>query len=353
MQTTTVAFVGDVMLGRGVGEELPHRSPAVSWGTALPVLRGSDAVFGNLECAITESEQRWNRTRKVFHFRSGPAAVAALEAANIRCVALANNHILDFQEQGLYDTIRHLDASGIAHAGAGRNRAEAEAPAIVRLPGITVGFVSMTDNEPAFAATDTTCGTSFCDIEGEPDEELREHLAGRVAACRAAGADLSVLSLHWGPNMVAQPPPVFRRFAQEAIECGFDLIHGHSAHIFQGVAVIAGRPVLYDTGDFIDDYVVDEYLRNDRSFIFLADIAEGVIERIRMIPVRLRYARVDLATAEERDAICSRMVERCAALGTPVETGDGVLQITLPSTARASIPSSTTESGDRRFIGAK
>jgi poly-gamma-glutamate capsule biosynthesis protein CapA/YwtB (metallophosphatase superfamily) len=109
----TLALVGDVMLGRGVNEEITNRSPESSWGSVLPILQSADAAIANLECAITSHTQRCQRTPKVFHFRADPLAVEVLLAGNIRCVSLANNHSLDFDDQGLLDTLHYLDSAGI------------------------------------------------------------------------------------------------------------------------------------------------------------------------------------------------------------------------------------------------
>ena len=69
----TLAFIGDVMLGRGVNEEIAQRSPESFWGNVLPILQGADAVIANLECAITQHTQKCSRTPKVFYFRAEPA----------------------------------------------------------------------------------------------------------------------------------------------------------------------------------------------------------------------------------------------------------------------------------------
>ena len=126
-----LALVGDVMLGRGVADEIPHRHPASFWGDTLPLLRQADVLIAGLECAITMHPVPWIRTPKVFHFRAPPQAVEVLGAAGVRVVALANNHTLDFEVQGLLDTLAYLDAAGIAHAGAGRNLAAARQSAVV------------------------------------------------------------------------------------------------------------------------------------------------------------------------------------------------------------------------------
>jgi poly-gamma-glutamate synthesis protein (capsule biosynthesis protein) len=315
-KTATLAFVGDVMLGRLVNEEIPGRPPDSFWGSALPVLRSADAVFANLECAITEHTRPWSRTPKVFHFRADPTALDVLRAGNIRYVSLANNHSLDFEEQGLLDTLQHLDAAGIQHGGAGRNLEGAMTPAMVEVAGLKVGVIALTDNEPPFAAGPDRPGTHYVEIRAKP--EILRPVEDAAVRLRREGADLVVLSLHWGPNMAAVPRPRFRTFAREVLERGVDLIHGHSAHL-----------VLYDTGDFLDDYAVDPVLRNDWSFIFLVEADAAGLRRLRMVPVRLGLARVDLATGPEFEAIRHRMQVLSADFGTPVETTDEGLEVTI------------------------
>ena len=313
------------MLGRGVNAELRRRPPERFWGTALPLLRSADAVFANLECAITRHRTPWSRTSKVFHFGAAPEAIAVLRAGNIRCVSLANNHTLDYEVEGLLEMLRLLDEAGIARAGAGRNLAEARRSAIVDVAGIPVGVVSATDNEPPFAATAEGPGVFYLELES--DRTASRVLANAAQAARDAGAGFVVLSLHWGPNMVAAPPRTFRRLAYRAMEFA-DLIHGHSAHVFQGPEVRDGRLILYDTGDFLDDYAVDPDLRNDWSFLFLLELSQtGVIERLRLHPVRLDYAQVNLATGDEHGAICDRMIERARAVGTTLMRTRGGLEI--------------------------
>lgn len=317
----TLALIGDLMLGRGVASQIGRRPPESFWGTTLPLLTAADAVIANLECAVTDHQVRWTRTRKMFHFRAPPEAVDVLRAGNVRCVSLANNHVLDFNPTGLLDTLRHLDVAGIAHAGAGRNLAAARAPASFLAGGIGVTVVSATDNEPAFAATDQGPGTFYLDLKDDP----RAIETLRAALPPAPAPSVSILSLHWGPNMVIAPPPGFRRLARSALQFA-TVVHGHSAHCVQGVEERHGRFVLYDTGDFLDDYAVDPGFRNDWSFVFLLDLSsDGLIERLRLVPVRLSYAVVNLARGMERDEICREMVRRAAAVGTRlVPTGEGL-----------------------------
>ena len=264
-ETATIVFIGDVMLGRLVSEQIPHRPPESFWGNTLPILRSADAVLANLECAITIHRTLWSRTPKVFHFGAVPEAIDVLAAGNISFVSLANNHVLDFEEAGFVDTLALLDRADIAHAGGGSDLAAARKPAMVNAGDLTLAAFAVTDNTPEFAAA------------------------------RRDGADLVLLSAHLGPNMVEQPLPRLRHYKQAMIERGVDIVHGHSAHNFQAVERFQRGIILHDTGDFLDDYAVDPILRNDWSFIFAIEISKKRLQRLCLYPVRLSLAAVNLA----------------------------------------------------------
>jgi poly-gamma-glutamate capsule biosynthesis protein CapA/YwtB (metallophosphatase superfamily) len=313
----TVALVGDVMLGRGVNETLRSMRPEEPWGDVLPALSSADLRIANLECAITGHDRPWTRTPKVFHFRADPRAVEVLRAARIDACSLANNHTLDFEGQGLLDTLRHLEAAGIRYAGAGRDREEAARPAFLtaRTDGTCrVALLALTDNEPPFAAGPDRPGTNYLPVSMEP--QVLRRVEASVEEARGAGADVVVFSNHWGPNMVERPNQLFRRFARAVIDRGADVYYGHSAHVFQGVEIYNGKLILYDTGDFIDDYAVGERLRNDRSFVFRVTLEGRELRRLKLLPVSLHYARVELARGGEREAILGRMIDLSAEMGT-------------------------------------
>jgi hypothetical protein len=137
-------------------------------------------------------------------------------------------------------------------------------------------------------------------------EAARTTVPATLDRALAHDPDLLIASLHWGPNTVETAPEPFREFARWLLDRGVDVVHGHSAHVFQGTEVYRGRPIRYDTGDFVDDYAVDPDLRNDRSFPFgVATSAAGepVELRLRSTGVdgcSIRRARSD-ATAWSRD----------------------------------------------------
>jgi poly-gamma-glutamate synthesis protein (capsule biosynthesis protein) len=109
-----------------------------------------------------------------------------------------------------------------------------------------------------------------------------------------------------------------------------DIIHGHSAHIVQGIEAAGGKPILYDTGNFIDDYRVRP-LRNDRSFIHLLDVDAdtGKVEKITLVPTSLSGCQVRLAEDSVAAESCSRMERLCSELGTKTERAGAALVIPM------------------------
>ena len=338
----TIALLGDLMLGGRVSEMLHRRPPDWIWGDTLPVLHRADAVLANLEGPITAHREPWRESWKFFHYRADPAAMGILRSARLRFAALANNHILDFGVEGLRETLRHLDSAAIAHAGAGEDLEQAAAPAILELPGLRLGLIAATDGMPPFAAGASKPGTNHIRIAaGSPALDWVEAAVRRL---RRDGAATILLSLHWGPNMRRRPATRFRDFARAAIDRGVDIFHGHSAHIFQAVECHRGGVILYDTGNFIDDYWnfwnfgsywSFPFRHDDWSFVFLAEIDGGRPQRLRLLPVRTRPWPLGLATGRTFDRIVERMARLSAEHGTAMTVTPQGLEIPVPQAEAA------------------
>lgn len=310
----TVALTGDVMLGRLVNETIAERGFAYPWGDMLARLRHNDLLLINLECAITPHDERWHDGQyKEFYFRADPEAVQALSIAGVRFASLANNHAGDFETRGLVDTIETLDRAGIAHAGAGRNLGEAKRPAIVEAKGTRIGIVAFADYPEKWKATHHSPGLNYIEISTKPGNFQQVEEA--IQAARRS-ADFVFFCIHWGPNMRDRPTPEFRQFAHAVIAAGADVFWGHSAHVVQGIEVFRGRPILYDTGDFVDDYRCDPVLRNDLSALFVLRYAGQGLNSIEFIPVKIGEMQVNLASGATRNWIYRRIGELSAPFGT-------------------------------------
>jgi poly-gamma-glutamate capsule biosynthesis protein CapA/YwtB (metallophosphatase superfamily) len=314
--TITLALGGDVMLARYVDDVVQTKGPRHLWGDVLPLIQAADLALVNLECVIAESGEPFVPER-VFYFRARPATIEALTLAGVDYVTLANNHTMDFQSPALLETIERLDESGIAHAGAGRNAEEASQAAMLEAGGINVGVVAFADHFQEYAATESGPGTNIIPIT--TDERHFHRVRESIEAVRSAGADLVVFSIHWGPNLRHVPSQDFRDFARAVIDAGADIFHGHSAHVFQGIEIYDGKPILYDTGDLIDDYYVDVQHKNDQQLLFLVRATTDRIERVELVPILLSDIQVNRATGLVFDEIHERVVSLSETMGTEIK----------------------------------
>lgn len=320
--TLSLACLGDVMLARGVSETLARCEPAELWGDLLPVLAAADLRLANLECCISDSGRPFDPPR-VFSFRAIPKAIDVLRVARIDVVTLANNHSLDWGPEALLDTLGRLERAGIAHVGAGATLDDAARPVVLDAPdGTRVGVVAFADHYLEYAATPSRPGTCVIEI----DRSNVPRVIRLVELARAMGADRVVVTAHWGPNMRTHPTAAFRDFARAVMDGGADAWFGHSAHILQGVEFHHGRPIVYDGGDFLDDYAVDPELRNDRSLLWTLRVADRVA--VEACPVQLEFARTTLARGETFGWTEDRLAELCAEMGTAVRRADGRLALT-------------------------
>jgi len=315
-----LALAGDTMLGRGVAERLRTVPPSELFAPALvEAALEADLVVLNLECCISTRGERSPDPRKPFAFRAPPVAVEALALLGVDCVTLANNHALDYGPDALLDTLEHLRAAGIAAVGAGADERAAREPVTLAGPGgFRLALVGATDHPADYAAGPGRSGVAYADLRRGVPGWLLDTVA-RVEA------EAVVVTPHWGPNMAARPLPYVRAAAAELVGAGTTLVAGHSAHVFQAVE----GPVLYDLGDFLDDYRVDPLLRNDLGLLVFVTLDERGPRRIEALPLALDYSHTRLAQGDEAAWIRHRFRAACAEVGTDVVEEDGRLVVLL------------------------
>jgi poly-gamma-glutamate capsule biosynthesis protein CapA/YwtB (metallophosphatase superfamily) len=311
-----IAVAGDVMLGRTVAEMIAARGFGYPWGDVLPYLREADLFLVNLECALTRAKEPWRDGRfKAFYFRSEPEAVETLRLGGVDFACLANNHAADFGMDGLLEAIRVLDEAGIANAGAGADVEEASAPVRLDVAGVRVGITAFADHPEEWAAAPGQPGINYIPIS--PDRAVMRKVEAALRAARQ-DADFVVFTIHWGPNMRSRPTSAFREFARAVISVGADLFWGHSAHLVQGVEFWKGKPILYDTGDFVDDYAVDSELCNDLSALFRVRVRPPQVVSVEAVPVAISDMRVNLARGTQRARFLRHLTALCAEMNTRV-----------------------------------
>lgn len=253
MQAVSIIATGDVIL------DVPD---ADHWLAAIgPVLRAADLAIGHLEVPHTMSREEL--AGDVPAPGAPPENVAALARAGFDAVTLAGNHIADRGAAGIADTRALLSAQGIAHCGAGRDAAEAFAPAMLSAGGYRVGLLSYNCVGPHMAWAGTgQAGCAYLRIETSDGsaiapaapleivtDEARDRLAADIAGLRGS-ADLVLVALHKGiVHSPARLAPYEREIARAAIESGADAVFSHHAHIVRGIEFIAGKPVFHGLGN--------------------------------------------------------------------------------------------------------
>lgn len=311
------------MLGRRVAARLTDVRPGALIAEELAAITAdADLVVCNLECCISERGERWPDPRKPFFFRAPPVAVEVLTTLGVDAVTLANNHALDYGPVALLDTIDHLSSAGIACVGAGTDVVAARRPAVLSAGGLQLGLIGVADHPADYAATPDRPGIAF----GSFDAGVPSWLTDTIGSL---DTDVAVVTPHWGPNMTAEPVRPVRAGGPALVAAGAALVAGHSAHVFHGVGVQPGGAVLYDLGDFLDDYAVHDTLRNDLGLLWLVDVEASGPVGLEAVPIALDYCFTRLADADEAAWITERFRRACAALGTTVQVRDGRLTLSL------------------------
>ena len=346
---------GDVMTGRGIDQILPYPGsaelhedyvrdardyvtlaertngpiarpvdPAYIWGAALAEFERAapDARIVNLETSITTSDD-W--ALKMVLYRMHPANAVCLTRAGIDGCALANNHVLDWGEAGLLETLDCLERAHIRVAGAGRDAAEASAFAAIPIAGdrrvLLLSFGAESSGiAPEWAADAGRPGVWFLPELG-PDAV--GEIAERVRSVKRPG-DVVVASVHWGPNFGYAIPDEHRRFAHALIDrAAVDVVHGHSSHHPLGIEVHEGGLILYGAGDFLNDYEgigSHPEFRGELSLMYFAriDPDSGLLD-LHMTPLRIRRFSLEPASPAEAHWLATTLDRESTPLGARID----------------------------------
>ena len=314
---TRLFLAGDVMLGRGIDQMLPHPGdptlherhvtdarryvelveqvsgavprpvePAWPWGESLAALdrAAPDVRILNLETSITRSDHF--ALGKAVHYRMHPANLAGLTIVRPDVCTLANNHVLDLGREGLTETLAVLSAAGLAATGAGRDLEQAWRPAVVELDGGEDAGADGDDGSGEADGGDARSGHAWdahrdrrrvlvvsmgVTSSGIPSTWAATEQRSGVAALDTPLAsqapqvlkrlgrwrrpdDLVVASVHWGSNWGYEVDDDQIAFAHALIDGGVDVVHGHSSHHPRPLEIYRDRLILYGCGDLINDY---------------------------------------------------------------------------------------------------
>jgi poly-gamma-glutamate capsule biosynthesis protein CapA/YwtB (metallophosphatase superfamily) len=238
--SVTLAFAGDVHFTGRTAQLL--NDPATAFGPITAVLKSADFTAVNLETSVTSGGTPQPKT---YHFRTVPAAFTALRDAGVDLVTMANNHVLDYGQAGLADTLAAARAARFPYVGIGKDAAAAWAPYVATVKGWRIAIVGVSQV--------ADLASSWVATPSRPGEANAIDLGRTLAAVRAARrlAPTVIVFMHWGTEGVACPNPNQLSLARQLSAAGASIIIGAHAHVLQGSGWLGHTFVAYGMGNFL------------------------------------------------------------------------------------------------------
>ena len=213
-----------------------------------------------------------------------------MKKAGIDVAGLANNHLRDFRDEGVIQTIASLDRAGIIHAGGGKNLSEAEKMLTVNVKGLKIGFWMLAEKEQNLA-TESRPGTSFFnpDADAYMIQELRKQV------------DFLIIFVHAGHEFALVPSPRIRKAYRTYIDAGADLVVGHHPHVPEGIEQYKNGWIAYSLANLVFDHpYLHKFKDTDHGYLFKAGISGHSVESIEIIPYYLKNcSTVETCTGKE------------------------------------------------------
>lgn len=269
-KTTSLLFVGDVMLDRGIRWQINQKGSSYPWEVIKTALRGPQIKMANLEGTVSERETVASE-EPPFRFTFAPDSVRKL-ATVFNVVGLANNHTNDFGNQGDTETQQWLNEIGLSWFGSSYDSDD-----IYRKDGVSViGFNSFVASEDEL----------YANIEKESE-------AGQFV----------IVMPHWGVEYSPEPSSAQRELAKEMVFAGANLIIGSHPHVVQGIEMISGVPVVYSLGNFVFDQGFDD---TDKGLVVTVRLSEGS-GKIHLMPIAIEGGRPTLFSDEQAKLFLSNL----------------------------------------------
>jgi len=260
-QNVEIILTGDVLLGRTVmTESLELKDPLYPFREVGQVLRDADITFINLENPIIE-----NCPLKYsgMVFCANPEMIEGLNFAGVDVVTLANNHSMDYREEGLAQTESFLEENGIEFTLAGRLVTK-------KIGGMAFGFL----------------GFNRVGMGENPEAEKVSRQELDLVRKADPKVDVLIVAVHWGSEYKEHPSDLQRRWAKEFIEAGTDVVVGHHPHVVQDIDRIDGKPVYYSLGNLVFDNMDPKYAETRKGMVARLIYRDGQLIKEELLPTQ-------------------------------------------------------------------
>lgn len=305
----TIVAVGDIMLGGTAEEVLLKEDYDYPFKHVKPLLSNADIVIGNLEGPLTSICNSNMQLDKEYTFRSPAKKVApALKNAGFNLLNLANNHILDYGAEGMYDTSKALSDHDIKSVGVGENITQARTGTIMHTANGKVGFLSYSLTFPeSFWATDTSPGTAF---------GHKQQIISDIKRLRTQTSSV-IVSFHWGREKTTELRPYQPILAHAAIDAGAAVVLGHHPHILQAIEKYNDGLIIYSLGNFVfGSYSPDA----KTSVVARVTLNKGKFHSAELIPIDILNTEVIFQPKILHNGAASSVFEHLNQLSNPLNT---------------------------------
>lgn len=298
--TVTLLFAGDILMDDHYAVMSTYHNRGNDINQAfdqglLEQMRNADIFMINNEFTFTS--RGTPTVNKKFTFRANPGNVSMYEEMGVDIVSVANNHIYDYGEISLLDTLDTLEQAEIPYVGAGRNLQEAMTPVYYIANGMKIAFVSATQIErngtpDTKEATQDSAGVLRC---MNPDNLLLTIEEAKK------NSDYVILYIHWGTESQEAIDWLQEQQAPIYAQAGVDLIIGDHPHCLQKMDSVEGVPVIYSLGNFWFNS------RTQNSCVVKVALRAGEMESFQFIPCRQSDCRTALLTGQEKTEVLDYM----------------------------------------------
>lgn len=266
----------------------------------LSLLESADFRIFNLELPLTDTEKPISK--------DGPNLIAPTSTINgIKLLnpilSLANNHIMDQDEQGLFQTMHQLSEHNITFFGSGKNIADAAKPIIVEKDGLKIGIYACAEYEFSIAEENRAGANPF-----DPMESL-DHIANLKSKC-----DFVIVIYHGGMEHYRYPSPYLQKAARKIAEKGADLVVCQHNHCIGASEKFNGSVIIYGQGNFLFDRQNNEFWNT--SLLIKATFDNGKMS-VDFVPVSRNGNGIKTPDSNMSDTILNSFNERSKEITKP------------------------------------
>jgi poly-gamma-glutamate synthesis protein (capsule biosynthesis protein) len=237
-----ILVTGDYCPRDRVAELIDNKKYNDVFENVTPLIKNADYAVVNFECPVVTDNNAVGVFKIGPNLRCSEKAVEAIKKTGFDLVTLANNHIYDFGNEGVIDTLFMCEKYGIDSVGAGKNLIEAQKVFYKSIKDKKIAFVNFCENEFSIASKDNA-GANPLNIVANyyQIQEAKQN------------ADYVIVIIHGGHEYYQLPSPRMKETYRFFAETGANVIINHHQHCYSGYEVYKDIPIFYGLGNFCFD----------------------------------------------------------------------------------------------------